>query len=117
MGTIQPGHDAHKSARWREYTVQEGDTLADILRISGASIRELKARNSRCNLLNLQPGQRLRAPRACPAKRTYRVRRGEDVYSLARKFGSSVVALLKLNPDLRPAEIRRGVCIELPKEK
>ena len=108
------GITPHKGVKY--YTVREGDTLADILRISGASIRELKARNSRCNLLNLQPGERLRAPRVCPAKHAYRVRRGEDVYTLARKFGSSVVALLKINPDLRPAEIKHGMCIALPED-
>ena len=117
MGTIQPGRDGQKAAKWHDYTIEQGDTLADILRISGASIRELKARNARCNLLDLQPGQRLRVPRTCPVRRAYRVRRGEDVYTIARKFGSSVVALLKINPDLRPSEIRRGACIALPKEQ
>ncbi len=105
-----------KSLRWYDYTVCEGDTLAEILRISGSSIRELKARNAHCNLLRLNPGQRIRIPAMRLPKRSYRVRRGEDVYTLARKFGSSVVALLKINPDLRPGEICRGARIALPEE-
>ena len=105
-----------KSLRWYDYTVCEGDTLAEILRISAASVRELKTHNAHCNLLNLQPGQRLRVPHARPVRHAYRVRRGEDVYSLARKFGSSVAALLKINTHLRPAEIRQGAHIALPKD-
>lgn len=100
-----------------EYTVHEGDTLADVLRISGASVRELMALNTRCNLLSLQSGQRLRLPRAARScARTYRVRKDEDIYTLSRKFGSSVVSLLKNNPDLRPNEIQRGARIALPEE-
>ncbi len=100
------------------YTVREGDTLADILRKTGASARELAARNARSNLLHLQPGDRLRVPRAAaaPGARTYRVRRGEDVYTLARKFGRSAVSLLQANPHLLPGEICRGAQIVLPGE-
>ena len=106
-----------RSARWHDYTVREGDTLADMLRLSGVSIYELTARNARCNLFDLQPGQRVRLPRAaCQSARTYRVRRGENVYTIARKFGSSVVSLLQTNPHLRPSEIRPGAYIALPEE-
>ena len=97
--------------------MREGDTLADILRISGASIRELTAHNVRCNLFDLQPGQRLRLPRPDGmSPRTYRVRRGENVYTLARKFDSSVISLLQVNAHLLPGEIRPGAYIILPEE-
>jgi LysM repeat protein len=100
-----------------EYTVREGETLADVLRKSGTNARELAARNPRCDLFHLQPGQRLRVPRtACPCARTYRVRRNENVYSLAHKFNRSVAALLQANPHLLPGEIQRGARIALPKE-
>jgi len=100
-----------------EYIVREGDTLADVLRVTGASVCDIKARNARCDLFHLHPGQRLRVPRrAYPGKRTYRVRRGEDVYALARKFDRSVISLLRVNSHLLPGEIRRGALIVLPKE-
>jgi LysM repeat protein len=98
-----------------DYTVREGDTLADILRISGSSVHELMARNAHCNLFDLKLGQRLRLPMPASAH-TYRVRRGEDVYTLARKFDRSVVSLLKSNAHLRPAEIRYGAYIVLPED-
>jgi|AGTN01.2.fsa_nt_gi Predicted glycosyl hydrolase len=104
-------------ARTCVYTVQEGETLADILRQSGANVPALQARNARCDLFHLQPGQRLRVPwTAHSGVRTYRVRKNEDVYTLARKCGSSVAALLQANPHLRPGEIRCGAHIALPKE-
>ena len=119
MAKTQPGHAGLliKLTRSYDYTVREGDTLADIMRISGSSIRELMARNAHCNLFALQPGQRLRLPHpASQSERTYRVRRGEDVYTLARKFDSSVISLLQTNPHLLPAEIRHGAYILLPEE-
>lgn len=107
----------HKVAGLGVYIVREGDTLADVLRVTGASARELAARNARLNLFCLKPGTRLRVPaaRALPAC-VYRVRSGEDVYSLARKFGSTVPELLKSNAHLRPGEICRGARIALPEE-
>jgi LysM repeat protein len=100
-----------------EYTVREGDTLADVLRVTGASVCELKARNARCDVFHLRPGQRLRVSVVIPpAARTYRVHRGEDIYALARKFDRSVISLLRVNSHLLPAEIRPGALIVLPKE-
>ncbi len=101
--------------KWRKITVREGETLSDILRKSGASFPKLQARNAHCNLLDLRPGQRLRIP--CAAfPRAYRLRKDENVYTLARKLSRSVAALLKANPHLLPSEIRRGERIALPEE-
>lgn len=119
MTKAQPGRAGLliRTAKWHDYTVREGDTLADILRLSGVSIHELTAHNARRDLLNLQPGQRLRLPRAaCKSAYVYRVRRGENVYTIARKFDRSVVSLLQENPHLRPCEIRYGAYIALPEE-
>ena len=102
-----------------EFIVREGDTLADVLRVTGANICELKARNLHCDFFHLQPSQRLRVPPITPPRahiRTYRVRRGEDVYAIARKFNRSVISLLQVNSHLLPGEICRGALIMLPRE-
>ncbi len=100
----------------KEFIVDKGDTLADVLRVSGASIRALKALNPHRDLLHLRPGQRLRMPAETISRRTYRVRRGEDIYTLALKFDSSVVSILRVNAHLMPGEIRTGMHITLPKD-
>ncbi len=102
-----------------EFIVRDGDTLADVLRVTGSNICELKAHNAHCDFFHLQTGQRLRVPRIKLPNahmRTYRVHRGEDIYAIARKFNRSVISLLKVNSHLLPGEICRGSLIVLPKE-
>jgi hypothetical protein len=107
----------HKMAGLGVYIVREGDTLADVLRVTGASARELAARNARLNLFCLKPGTRLRVPaaRAVPAC-VYRVRRGEDVVFACAQIRQHRAELLKSNAHLRPGEICRGARIALPEE-
>ena len=109
-------HPLKKTVYGYAYIVREGDTLADVLRVTGASARELAARNARHDLFHLTPGQRLRVPSAAISAFAYRVRRGEDVYALARKLDRSVVSLLRVNPHLLPVEIRFGARIALPED-
>ena len=117
MAKAEYAHLLRRRASGYEYIVREGDTLADVLRITGTNVCEIKARNTHCDIFHLTPGQRLRVPVAAPpAARIYRVRRGEDIYALAHKFNRSVISLLKVNSHLLPGEIRPGALIVLPKE-
>ncbi len=81
---------------YRHYRVRRGDTLASIARRYGTSIAELK----RINHLRgdrLYVGQLLKLPRGKLPSRSYRVRRGETLASIARRYGISVAELKRIN--------------------
>lgn len=111
-------------ASWQPYTLQQGETLASVARAAGTTEAKLLAAN------DLRPGRRLLAgtrllvpqagiedesllagfdgPRVVelthgPASH-YRVRRGDTLTSIARRFGTSVAQLRtwnRLGPVLR----------------
>ena len=109
--------DARPYAGWKQYRVRSGDSLWKISRRYGVPVAVLKQTNDlRRNLL--RPGQRLLIPghavarrsapspavRTAPAARapraddtTYRVRRGDTLYDLSRRYGVTVAALRKAN--------------------
>ena len=61
--------------------------------------------------------RRRRPPRrrTCPRGTVpYYVRREETMSSIARKFDTTVSELRRINPDVRPGELRRGQRICVP---
>ncbi len=97
------------------YRVKKGDSLYAIARRNGLSVAQLKALNG-LKSDALQPGQRLRlgagmaaggdkraaapptaAAKAAAATATYRVKKGDSLYAIARRNGLSVAQLKTLN--------------------
>ena len=71
------------------YTVQKGDTLYSIANKYGITLKELKAIN---NLDNdaLSVGQLLKVPSGLSLVNSYIVSPGDTLYSIAKKFGTTV---------------------------
>lgn len=105
------GRPAATPARAREYTVRRGDSLSLIARRNGTTVEQLRAANgTRGDLINV--GQTLKIPGApataqavqvaaaapaaaapqmvASAEITHRVRRGETLWRIARRYGISV---------------------------
>jgi membrane-bound lytic murein transglycosylase D len=115
------------AAAWGSYSVQRGDTLARIAQRHGTSVAEL----TRANALNghlIRPGQRLRIPQpavsaaAVPANpilqsragtTRYRVRSGDSLWTISRRFNTSVDALVRANrlDPSRPLQIGQQLAI------
>ena len=80
------------------YIVQKGDSLYSIARKYNTTIEELKSLN---NLVSntLQVGQILRVPSEedTPSSNTYVVQKGDSLYSIARRFNTTVEQLKSLN--------------------
>jgi LysM repeat protein len=104
------------------YTVRSGDTLYDIASAHGISVSALKKANA-INGSRIHPGDVLRIPdpiggsppprKADSATTTYRVRQGDTLYDIARKFGVSTSALKRAN-GLRGSRIYPGDVLHIP---
>lgn len=86
------------------YTVQKGDTLYGIARKYGTTVKEIMDLNYLTDI-NLSIGQVIRIPEmytkeedmAIPNYITYTVKKGDTLYSIAKKNNISVDALIKDN--------------------
>ena len=102
-----------KRVTWLIHVVTRGQTLGQIARRYGTSVTAIRAANGNVNPRRLQIGQRLVVPRAAAPTRvassgdrtpqgatgpkTITVRRGDTLWSLARRHGVSTTELMRLN--------------------
>jgi membrane-bound lytic murein transglycosylase D len=96
------------------YVVKSGETLAAIARARGVDPNELAELNAMQPREPLLPGQSLRVPGAGPADATlvtHRVRKGDSLDTIARRYGVTVDELMRWNPvagiDLHNGEVIR----------
>jgi membrane-bound lytic murein transglycosylase D len=107
------------------YTVRPGDTLSGIASRHRVSVRELRRANG-LSSSRIYPGNTLSVPGAASASdsgsrpatnieaTTYRVRRGDTLYDIAREFGVSVNELRRIN-GLSTSRIYPGDVLRIPK--
>jgi LysM repeat protein len=109
---------ASPTATGSTYVVQRGDTLSTIALRHGVTIWELMQANGLASSQVIYAGQRLAIPgggRVVPApalapatSHTYVVRRGDSLSQIARRFGTTVTALARLNGIANPSAIYAG---------
>ncbi|MBI4467686.1 MAG: LysM peptidoglycan-binding domain-containing protein [Acidobacteria bacterium] len=113
------------------YRVEPGDTLSGIAARHGVRPQALAAANGRSLRSVIRVGDRLVIPgpgdalvasppaatRHTPgreADRVHRVRRGETLWDLSRRYGVSIAALREANPYLEDRQLRAGDTLRLP---
>ena len=111
------------AARPSTYTIKPGDTVSSIAREHGVATADLLAWNKLGWRSVIYPGQKLRlspasaAPAPAPAKPapaapatgvTHTVVRGDTVYAIAKKYRTTVSAIMSLNGIGGSAVIRPG---------
>jgi tyrosinase len=102
------------------YVVRAGDTMRKIAQACGISLQTLIAANPEITNPNLIfPGQVLRTKAGVvippTGGQTYIVQRGDTLRIIANRFGTTVDAILKLNPQITNANlIFVGQSIKLP---
>lgn len=101
------------------YTVKNGDTLSAIAKRSGVSVDKLVKWNNIKNKNVISAGQKLtlRAPAAAAtpsANKTYTVKSGDNLSTIAAKNGTTVAVLQSLNGIKNANLINIGQVIKLP---
>lgn len=88
--------DAEKEENTISYTVQKGDSLYSIARKYSTTIDKIKDLNNlTTNLLSI--GQVLLIPTDTNLETTYTVQKGDSLYSIAKKYDTTVDRLKQLN--------------------
>jgi LysM repeat protein len=105
------------------YVVQRGDTLFSIARRFGTTIAAIAQANGLSNPRYIRAGQRLLIPGAYPAcvppstvpgATVYIVRRGDTLYSIARRYHTTVAAIAWANGIANPNHIWVGQRLIIP---
>ena len=118
----------------QRYRVRRGETLYSIAKRAGIAVWELAAANGIRNPHRIRSGQWLRIPGneprkaaagsrppppptavAATARRQHRVRRGETLAGIARRYGVSLRALAVVNGIRNPHFIRVGQWLRIPR--
>ncbi len=103
------------------HRVKEGETLWSIAKTYGVSVKALKRVNN-LKTSRIKPGDILKIPkrsgtteksRFAHGFRYHKVKKGETLWSIARKYGVSVNTIKKLN-HLRTSRIKNGELLRLP---
>ena len=100
------------------HRVVRGDNLTDLARRYGTTVRAIQAANGMGRRTVIQLGQQLRIPGSAasgaPAATTHRVRRGDTLAEIARRYGTSVRAIQAANDMGRRTVIQVGQRLRIP---
>ena len=97
------------------YVVKKGDTLYSIAAANNTTIDELKRINNLTSDI-LSTGQLLKIPSALLPETTYKVKKGDSLYSIATKYNTTVDELKRIN-NLTSNTLSIGQVLKLPSDK
>jgi LysM repeat protein len=100
------------------YTVRRGDTMYSIARRYGTTVQAIAQANGIVNPSRIYVGQVLCIPSAPvpppPSGVYYTVQRGDNLFRIARRFGTTVWAIAVANNISNPSLIYRGQVLFIP---
>ena len=94
------------------YIVRPGDTLADIAQRYDVTVEDIVRDNRIANPDQIYVGQRCGSSRR-PFRTTYTVQPGDSLYTIARRFNTTVPRLVRLNRLRNPNRIYPGQVLRL----
>ncbi len=98
----------------KTYTVKSGDSLYSIAKAYNTTVSELKQLNNlTSNLLSIGQVLRLPTTTATPTNKTYTVKSGDSLYSIAKAYNTTVSELKQLN-NLTSNLLSIGQVLRLP---
>lgn len=101
------------------YTIRAGDTLFGIAQRYGTTVNAILNLNPGLDPNSLQVAQIIcipgRAPVGCPSGSfAYIIQRGDNLFSLAQRYRTTVAAIINLNPGINPNALQIGQVICIP---
>ena len=102
------------------YTITAGDTFFSLANRFNTTVAALLAANPGVDPNRLQIGQQIcipvTPPVSCPGGFLYTIQDGDTFFALARRYGTTVAALIAANPGVNPDALRIGqqICIPVP---
>jgi len=116
-----------ESGEYRYHIVEKGQTLFSIAQKYGTKVDELIRLNPELEVSNIQVNQVIKIPLrkeavdsilVLPAPElqsvSYVVKEGETLFSISRKYNTSVEAIRKANPSIEQDNIKAGMVIQIP---
>ena len=94
------------------YVITKGDTLYQIAKKYNITVKDLKKANNLTNDL-LSIGQNLIIPSTSNNYKIYEIKRGDTLYQIAKKFGTTIEKLKKIN-NLKSDNISIGQKLLIP---
>ncbi len=95
-----------RSGKVAKYKVQRGDNLTEIAKEHGVSVSKLKRING-LSSGRILVGQTLKIQGSRSKPTRYRIRPGDNLYKIAKKFGTTIRAIKRLN-NLKTNNILKG---------
>jgi len=102
--------DANTPVRGRSVTARAGDTVYELARTNGVSVRDFIDANNLQPPYELREGLRL----VIPAPEQYTVQRGDTLYGLSRQFGVGTTELARYNNLDAPYRLSAGQVLRIP---
>lgn len=127
--TAGAGMASAQGACGTSYAIEPGDTLYKVSQRCNVGLTRIMELNPNVNARDLSVGQSIRLARGTRADgetgtdyrngtrrgaETYRVGRGETLYSIAQAVGVSVIELLNANGSIDPTDLAVGDIIDVP---
>ncbi|MEQ9676202.1 MAG: LysM peptidoglycan-binding domain-containing protein [Roseovarius indicus] len=127
--TAGAGMASAQGACGTSYAIEPGDTLYKVSQRCNVGLTRIMELNPNVNARDLSVGQSIRLARGTRAdgetgtdyrngtrrgSETYRVGRGETLYSIAQAVGVSVIELLNANGSIDPTDLAVGDVIDVP---
>jgi LysM repeat protein len=118
--TITPAPGICPAGTFR-YRIQAGDTFASLARRYQTTISAIRRANPGVVPTQLRVGQIICIPQVsggpCPVGTfSYTIRAGDTLYSLSRRYNTTIRSIVDLNPGLDPQRLRIGQVICIPRE-
>lgn len=114
-GETQQDSDQNSTSGQTIYIVQRGDTLSQIAASFGTTVRAIAVENNIQNINLIYVGQRLIIPtnRYDLNHTLYKIRWGDTLYSISRRYGVPIATIVRLNRIQNPNLIYAGQTIRI----
>ncbi len=121
FGGAQPGVSPvveYDGKQYYEHLVEAGNTLWGLQRMYGVPVATIVDENPALQE-GLKVGQKVRIPfdgkvETSVATQKHKVKSGETLYGISRKYETTVDVLISLNPELEGTNLQKGQCIQVP---